>query len=467
MKEMKKPFLIFLNGFVILQPIFDILTSLMVRSSDTSLTVGMIVRALFVCFAGIYILFFYDGKHKKMLSCYFVGTGVYGIINIALSAYYNGTGTIVENGKMFFKMYYFVFVLLFFYAVYQKYRYVVKDWVLAVVFATYSGSILLSAITNTSFVTYLYAKGYCGWFYAGNEVGAIISILAMIAFIYSVSSKNIIVKIALPVLLCFSAVYIGTKVPFLACVAAIALMLVLSGAALIVKRDKGSVKMLASSVCALLVMVILFYANSPVKQNNTVMMNEHFDSHVTGQLDPDENENTSSEPDEPDEPDDGDNDGNNDSKPNKLFLIANWLLSDRLVMSKPAFNAYTNGTVLQKFFGLGYAFKTSSGGIYSKQIEMDYFALLINHGIVGLLVHLAPVIAFAVICIKRFFKNIKNIFSMSNEVGYIYSILIALGCAFIAGHVLVSPSVSIYLAILIVKLLDTLKCDCVSECGNE
>lgn len=453
-----KMFEMFINVFVILQPFFDILTSLMVRNSGSSLTVGMLVRALFVCFAAIYILFFYDGKHKKLISCYFVGTGAYGIVNIALSAYYNGTGTIVENGKMFFKMYYFVFVLLFFYAIYQKNKYVVKDWVLSLVFATYTGSILLSAITNTSFVTYLYAKGYCGWFYAGNEVGAIVSILAMVAFIYSVSSKNIIVKIALPVLLCFAGVYIGTKVPFLACTGVIVLTLILSGLTSFIKTDKNSIKTFASSICVLLVMVILFFANSPVKQNNNVMMNEHFDSHVTEKLESDENEDVSSIVSDPENSASSNNEDekDNDDKPNKLFLVANWLLSDRLVMSKPAFNEYTNGTTLQKLFGLGYAFKTGAG-IYSNQIEMDYFALLINHGIIGFLIHLVPVIIFAFICVKHFFKNIKNFFSMGTEIGYIYSILIALCCAFIAGHVLVSPSVSIYLAILIIKLFAALE----------
>ena len=86
---------------------------------------------------------------------------------------------------------------------YQQYQYVVSDWLLVGVYCEYTVSIFLSAITNTSFGTYDYGKGYCGWFYAGNEVGAIISILAIVALFWAVKSKKKFVWISIGFFVCF------------------------------------------------------------------------------------------------------------------------------------------------------------------------------------------------------------------------------------------------------------------------
>ncbi len=446
MNRLKKHFIPIIEWFIILQPLLDFLTSLMVRFFDTPFTIGVIVRTVFVGLIGIYLLFFYNSNHKKLLLIFYIITCVYGIINISVSAVNYGLGTIIENSKMFFKMYYFVFVLLFFYAIYKKYGFVVKNKLLTVVFIEYTASIFISAVTKTSFVTYPYAEGYCGWFYAGNEVGAIVSALSVIALLYAVGIKNIFLKIAIGFLSAFSAVYIGTKVPFISFIGAILLITVFFAIKLIVKRDSASRKVLVQALALILTTIILFQLNSPIKLNNTTLANEHFDSHVTDKLEEEEEEeNTDSLV------------TNKNSFGYRVFLLANWILSDRLITIAPAVSSYIEGDALQFLFGLGYEFETPSGKIYSALIEMDFMALLINHGFIGLILYFTPIIYFAVICIKKFFANIKTaFFEMETALAYTYSILITLGCAFLAGHVLIAPAVSIYLAIIIIKLFDTL-----------
>ena len=127
-----------------------------------------------------------------------------------------------------------------------------------------------------------------------------------------------------------------------------------------------------------------------------------------------------------------------------------------MIFAKPAFYAYGNASLIQKLFGMGYHFETVDGDVFIQHIEMDFVALFINYGILGLLIHVTVLGIFAVICIKRFFKKIKNILCMENEITYIYSILITLFVALLAGHTLVAPAVSIYLAVAIVNLYSQL-----------
>lgn len=238
MKTSKERVWYILNIYILLQPIVDILTSLNVRYFPTALTVGIVVRFAFVGVMGMYLLFFYKGKNSRLVKGFFLMVSFYGILNIGHAAYLNGIGTLVNNSKMFIKMFYFIYVLLAFYAVYQQYGYKVEDNLLAFVFCEYAVSILISAITNTSFGTYMYAEGYCGWFYAGNEIGAIISILSIIAIYQAFSSTKRGMWLVVAFLVAFCSTYIGTKVPFLAIVAATVMMLGFSMLRLVIHKEK-------------------------------------------------------------------------------------------------------------------------------------------------------------------------------------------------------------------------------------
>ena len=51
--------------FLLIQPILDLFTSLMVRFTNLPLTIGMIVRGLFLFTMVIYLLFVNKSVHKK------------------------------------------------------------------------------------------------------------------------------------------------------------------------------------------------------------------------------------------------------------------------------------------------------------------------------------------------------------------------------------------------------------------
>ena len=458
----------FVQLYILIQPLLDFFTSLMTRFLDSPLTIGIIFRISFVAFAGLYLLFLYKGPYKKTFSLSFVGIGLFGVVNILCNAYLYGFKNIFENTKMFFKAYYFIFVLLFLFAFYIGEKFTISNKTLATVFIIYSGSIFLSAITNTSFVTYNYGAGYCGWFYAGNEVGAIISCLAPIALIYAFDIKNLILKYAIFFLVVFSALYIGTKVPFIALIGAVGILFVLYFFKYILRKPASKGKNILQCLSLLLIIVVVFNINSPIKQNLSSFAHQppsnFFDDQNNDSATNTTSDSINEDEDSPDSTPENDeldesNPNNNLSNPKfyeKLFNKANQLLSNRLIFAKPAFYAYGNASLTQKLFGMGYHFETVDGDVFIQHIEMDFVALFINYGILGLLIHVTVLGIFAVICIKRFFKKIKNILCMENEITYIYSILITLFVALLAGHTLVAPAVSIYLAVAIVNLYSQL-----------
>ena len=426
--------------FIVLQPVLDFLNSLAIRFLHMDLTVGMIVRILFVGVAGGYLLFVYNGKGRKLFVGSFLGICGYGALFLAGTVARDGFGVLFTNVKMFVKMYYFLFVLLFFMARYVKDRYVVEDKTLSLVFFAYGASIFLSAITNTSFATYDYGEGFCGWFYAGNEIGAIICALAPIAFLFAMRArKHVVYKVLTFFLFAFASVYIGTKVPFGACLLTVVFFMVLY--LVFALRKKIKLAPLMQVLCVLLCMTVLLFAQSPLYKNTGFFTGENYENHV---------ENPPEETPEPGE----EEDPGLDFSPhgNKLFRTANWLLSDRLVVAAPAFEAFGEANVYNQLFGMGYAFGTSGGKTFQSLIEMDFFALLINQGILGLLLYMIPLALFAWFCIRNLFKRSASVEEQENKVAYTLSVLLLIGCACLAGHVFTAPAVSIYLAISMVKL---------------
>ena len=426
--------------FLVAQPVLDFLNSLAIRFLHMDLTVGMVVRILFVCFSGVYLLFFYDGKGRKILAGSFLTICGYGALFLAGTCLRDGFGVLFTNVKMFVKMYYFLFVLLFFIARYLKDRYLVKDRTLSIVFFAYAASIFLSAVTNTSFATYDYGEGFCGWFYAGNEIGAIICALAPIAFLYAMrAGKHIVYKVATFFLFAFASVYIGTKVPFGACLLTIVFFMILY--LIFALRKKVKLAPLLQVLCVLLCMTVLLFAQSPLYKNTGFFAGENFEDHV---INPPEETPEPGE-DDPDDP-------NRIPSRNQLFLVANWLLSDRLVVAEPAFETFASASIYHQLFGLGYTFGTPRGTTFQALIEMDFFALLLNQGIVGLLLYIIPLALFAWFCLKNLFKPSATVEEQEDKVAYTLSVLLLIGCACLAGHVFTAPAVSIYLAISMVKL---------------
>lgn len=413
--------------FILSAPFVDMLTSVGVRLGLSGMTMGMLARFTFLAAMVLYVLFVYRGKQMWLLRWTVIATILYGVAYLGCTVRVNGMGVLVENAKMFLKVYSFIYVLLGFYALYLEHGILVSDKLLTTVFCVYSASIFLSAVTNTSFYTYVHQQvGYCGWFYAGNEIGAIVAILAGIAMFYGFTYPKYWWACILG-LLAFSSTYIGTKVPFLAIAMITVLLLGFGLLKLLLKKNKHGPFKVTKLAALLLCIVVLYQVNSPIQQN-TDIAEDWYQNTVENVLPEDTEADTS----------------------DRLFLVVNWLLSYRLTASEDTFSRYAGGNWAEKLFGIGYTFQID-GQWRSDVVEMDFISIFLKHGIVGFSVFMAPLVYMLTLCVINLFKRLRNFLNLEPAFVYLYAVLIGLACAFLAGHVLVAPAVSVYIAICIVK----------------
>ena len=122
-------------------------------------------------------------------------------------------------------------------------------------------------------------------------------------------------------------------------------------------------------------------------------------------------------------------------------LIDHFIFSQRLTFLSNTNKNYLNSSVPEKVFGIGYIENYGKDSVSLKTIEIDYFDILYRHGI-GFIIYFMIVIPYFVNVFK--IKD-KSLYNLELKV----SVLLILILSFFSGHVLLSPSVSIFAAMII------------------
>ncbi|MBR5519144.1 MAG: O-antigen ligase family protein, partial [Clostridia bacterium] len=213
--------------YMLAQPIVDIATSFLVRGGF-DVTIGVVFRALFLALMGVYGLFFYRGPKRKLVVLYLAAVVAFAAVQMAYLFLQGGMGVIFTNLKETIKVFYFPCVLVAFWALYKEFGYLVSERPLVAIGVFYTLTIFISFVTNTSFQSYK-GNGYCGWFYAANEISAITLILSPTVFYAFTSRKAHALLTASPwrkrvpmlalgaisiVLMLFASSYLATKAVF-------------------------------------------------------------------------------------------------------------------------------------------------------------------------------------------------------------------------------------------------------------
>ena len=204
--------------FLLIQPILDLFTSLMVRFTNLPLTIGMIVRGLFLFTMVIYLLFVNKSVHKKKSIIYLGILCIFSIIYLITKNGIFNLGFLKTEITYLFKYMYFPIVALCLINAFDELQ-LKKEKIFKVCIVEaiiYSILIILPEITNTAFSSYVgNNKGTVGWFYAANEIGAIM--VALFPFLYYLLfEREGVVKIALTFTIVILAMtLLGTKTSFL------------------------------------------------------------------------------------------------------------------------------------------------------------------------------------------------------------------------------------------------------------
>lgn len=461
-KKIEKTNIVFLilNVFILCHPLLDILTSFATRLGFP-ITPGVVIRTIFMAACFIYVLFFSHFKHKKICVIYLVAVTLYCFFYLINLWNSGGLAFAFVNCRELIKTFYFPYVAVGLYAAYRHLGYRVSDKILTIVVFQYLFVILIGFITGTGFSAYSNGKGAIGWFYAGNEVSGIISILMPVALVFSYrvltdeEKRNSLVlkifSIAVLCLCCFGTCFVSTKVTFLAVTIFVVFCIGWGLISFLFKKTKET-KMVTAISGFMCIIIIGGYFVSPLKTNIDTIMKPGLE-----QIQQSEEEELTKEEIESVE-------DYNSIVDSSIYRVANWLLSNRLYFMLPTNDAYMKSDMVTKMFGIGYKNWPNTNMNIEKAVEIDILAVFYRHGIIGFLLFYGPIIGAGVYILFRFFRRFKKNIADLSYCGWLYALGIGIGISTLTGHTLVAPAVSIYLAILMVNLLceskskETIKC---------
>lgn len=438
--------------YILCQPLIDVLTGLGAEFGH-SITVGVVVRSLVVVLAFLYAVFVSDFPGKKR---WMIATGVFVVYLTLFMAYMfslGGFSLAIGNVKETVKTFFAPFVFLFLWSVYKQYGYLVTTEVIAWAGGLYASVIPIAVLTGTSLESYV-SSGYGerGWFYAANEVGCIMALTAPFTIYHCAKAFPTVTKknwwkgalsawalIAVAV----SANFLGTKIIFgftaLYCAAAFIWLLVQA-----VREPSRAHTIQLIAVAAVLVLtLVIYFLGSPLQRyftqiyipwlprnpENTVDTWAEAIAHAcrgTWLYELIERNDTAQRIDQ--------------------------ILSRRFIGASPAVQVYTEGGILAKLLGIGYATAPSYSREMYFMVELDPLAVLLRHGIVGFVIYYVPYLAFVVWAIVQFFKYPAQRLGSLRYSTILYCSLAGFAISVIAGHALVSPAVATFILVVGLQL---------------
>ncbi|MCQ6287560.1 MULTISPECIES: O-antigen ligase family protein [Bacillus cereus group] len=472
----------FLLFFIILQPVLDLLTSLSITLLKSNATVGILVRFLIMAVGGIYILIQAKEKENRKFLIYLILlAGVLGIGFI--------NNKLVKNPIVLGEEVKFVAKALYIYIMLGSYILALKSLKKTVnisdkvrnsiVYSTLiiNAIMVISISTSTDFGSYEWMKvGSRGWFYAGNELGSILAIIFPIVVLYSIqktkSWKHILYWIP-SLLMIYSLIQVGTKVGMGSIGATLAAAIGIIVLQLLFNRKNPNKKSLAlNAVIAIVLLagVVGTFKQTPLAQNMGIHNNYLSEQNVAqqGQKEQEIKEKLKKEQElkakeenhhkveKPEEKAKIEEEVKKElEKEQKKENQENLIFSGRQVYEERHKQFFKEAPLSQKLLGMGYAgnFKYNEQKQPDpKLIEMDFHDWFYDFGIIGFALLMIPFIYYGLRILLAFATRFKDIFNI--KYGMIAaSLLLALGIAYIAGHILTAPGVGIYFVVVLAYLI--------------
>ncbi|WP_052245700.1 O-antigen ligase family protein [Sporosarcina sp. ZBG7A] len=443
-----------LVAFVMIQPIIDVLTTASLLFIDLPLTLGVIIRLAYLAIMAIWIVNeSRKSKRARLYLLYLSGLAVFVIINFIVGYTVKEPFYMMQELTYYTKVVYFHVLLFGFILLLESMkkedgsdnaRQLINYFLIASL--TISVVFIIAHLTGTSMSNYARSKeGWTGWFYAGNEIGASMSMLLPITALFAVYKTTTTRKLLhwLPfVLLSVAMLGLGTKVGYGGIL--IVLLSIFFGSLLLLittKEYPARQRVKANSFISLILLIALIVATpfTPVFGN----MYAHLD--ILGislekppvELDDDGNEIPPEDTGEEDPLITGEQ-------------FENLVFSSRETYKANYVEQFKDAPISQKLFGMGFAGNYDAPAPHKplKMIEMDFHDWFFSFGILGFIYMVAPIIWFAGSFIVKLVMNLKqnfNYFSILTGISF----LVGIGISYTAGHVLTAPSVSIWLAFLL------------------
>ena len=376
--------------FLIISPFLDLFTSIGIKYNIDQLTIGIIIRGLFMLLMVYYSIFLKENKKQTIIFLSVIFT--YIILFLTKTILTNGN--ITYETTVIFKTFYFIILSITFINLEKPID--IKYYIAC--FTTYLLLVFIPNILNIGFNSYEIAKvGQVGWFNSANEISTILSILTPILIAYLMSKKNKILSVLYLIIILITFFSIGTKVPILSLAIICGFYLLYSLYKLIRKKDTKKITFILTGLFIIIISTVILLPKTSFYKNIKIHLEYLEVDNIV-----------------------------------KIFtdteLIDHFLLGSRLKLLSQNIKTYKESSTIEILLGIG---------AEHRQSEMDFFDIFINYGIIGFAL-IATILIILIIKQKpKYTTNTK------------LSLLLAITIAFLSGHVLVSPAVSIFIPLLL------------------
>lgn len=412
-----------IKWFYILLPIVELATTYMVMNMKTSITVGMVYKTLFLIYAVFYLIFI--NKKKRKVTFAFMGIVLSSvIINLLTTIDSFSISILVSKISELCKYVTFPITMLFFFRYVENGN---KIYLKTLVYSAtiYATVMLLARITGTQYPTYetIPEHGHSGWYYSGNEISALLAMFYPIIIYFTGKYKTKSMLFSLCVVT-YGLLAIGTKTSFFSIAIIIGILLIFELVMFIVTKNKLSKDMLFT----VFILLVVLFASAPYSPSLKYMQDRINVAESTVK-----NENVE----------------NKEENNNKIIVQA-FVYNGRERDMKEQIEMYKDSSVIEKIFGLNNENRIKSNGNIN-MIERDLYDIFFAYGIFGTIVYFLPILYVGINFAKRLFTNFKE---ECNEKNFVIGIscCISLGISYIAGHVLLAPTVVLFFSVLLSKL---------------
>ena len=413
-KNIEKILLIYL----MLQPFLDVIAAISLNHFHINNMISSILRLLFLVFCVYYLLVLNKTNNKekniKLLIILLVYLILFSIIDIKikdLNAYFYDIKNTIDT-------FYLPIILITFIDMFKQYKIKINLRFIIYLYMIYVVLVLIPNITHTGFISYSHSKlGNIGWFLSANAVGNILSILTPFLLYYLYKSK---ISNWLKLFIILSTIYVffsmGTKVPILSLMICILINFIYFLIKWLKEKKYKNILIGIDSLLTIILLLLIimpktsFYKNIEIHKDylNIDGFEEVFTDYE---------------------------------------LIDHFIFSQRLTFLENTRFNYQKSSTLEHLFGIGYIENYGTDQVNTKMIEIDYYEIFYRHGIVGIVVYITIILSSIISCVKELKEN-----SLINLEFVISVILIALLSLF-SGHILVTPAVSIYVALIFTMML--------------
>ena len=392
--------------FILLQPILDLITGLCVNLLDFNITIGIIIRILFLAL----IMYVTTFVFKKKLSLWIYISIIFYSILYLIGIFIYKDGSYFAEIQGLVKAFYFPILLISLYEIRNEIK--ISNLTLVITLFTYLMCIFIPSILNIGFKTYQIAKiGTLGFYNSANEISGIISLLTPIMFILILGKNKYLIKGLMLLVYLIVILMMGTKTPLLS-------LCITLGSIFIYYMYHCIKKKTYKPIIYSVILILVGFASLVL-----VLPKTNFYKNIEIHLDYLEVDNVF-----------------------EVFteyeLVDHFIFSQRLTFLENKNDLYLKSSAYEKIFGIGYTHKNK----VTKAIEMDYFDIFYSHGIIGFALY------FGI-----YLYVLSQIFKVKQKTTYtrcmqLVALLLILVLSMFTGHIITGPAVSLIAAILIIML---------------